>query len=193
MTRSGSNDELELARRLGQRDAGAMRTLYDKYAGYLTAVCSRYVICDEDIKDVLQESFIKIFTSADRFDYRGEGSLKAWVTRVVVNESLGFLKRSEKFADILYEEELPDVAEEEEGPSVSDVPPEVVHELIRQLPAGYRAVFNLFVMEKKSHKEIAQTLHIKENSSASQLFKAKELLARKIKEYNTMNYGRAVD
>lgn len=193
MTRSGSNDELELARRLGQRDAGAMRTLYERYAGYLTAVCSRYVICDEDIKDVLQESFIKIFTSADRFDYRGEGSLKAWVTRVVVNESLGFLKRSEKFADILYEEELPDVAEEEEGPSVSDVPPEVVHELIRQLPAGYRAVFNLFVMEKKSHKEIAQTLHIKENSSASQLFKAKELLARKIKEYNTMNYGRAVD
>ncbi|MDO4929892.1 MAG: sigma-70 family RNA polymerase sigma factor [Bacteroidales bacterium] len=193
MTRSGSNDEQVLSKRLRHRDAEAMRILYDKYAGYLTAVCSRYVICDEDVKDVLQESFIKIFTSADKFDYRGEGSLKAWVTRVVVNESLCFLKRSEKFADILYEEELPDVAEEEEEPSVSDVPPEVVHELIRQLPAGYRAVFNLFVMEKKSHKEIAQTLHIKENSSASQLFKAKELLARKIKAYNTMNYGRTVD
>lgn len=193
MTRSGSNDEQVLSKRLRHRDAEAMRILYDKYAGYLTAVCSRYVICDEDVKDVLQESFIKIFTSADKFDYRGEGSLKAWVTRVVVNESLCFLRRSEKFADILYEEELPDVAEEEEGPSVNDVPPEVVHELIRQLPAGYRAVFNLFVMEKKSHKEIAQTLHIKENSSASQLFKAKELLARKIKAYNTMNYGRTVD
>ena len=72
----------------------AMSILYDEYAGWLTAVCSRYVVNEEDRKDVLQESFIKIFTRINAFEYRGKGSLKAWMSRIAVNESLMMLRRS---------------------------------------------------------------------------------------------------
>ena len=62
-----------------------MKMLYGQYVGYLTAVCARYIPDDDEVKDILQEAFIKIFQSMDRFTWRGEGSLKAWMTRIVVN------------------------------------------------------------------------------------------------------------
>ena len=70
-----------------RQDKTAMKMLYDRYVGYLTAVCARYIPDDDDVKDILQEAFIKIFQSMDRFSWRGEGSLKAWMTRIVVNDS----------------------------------------------------------------------------------------------------------
>ena len=70
-----------------------MKMLYGQYVGYLTAVCARYIPDDDEVKDILQEAFIKIFQSMDRFTWRGEGSLKAWMTRIVVNDSLKFLRR----------------------------------------------------------------------------------------------------
>ena len=89
----------------------AMSILYDEYAGWLTAVCSRYVVNEEDRKDVLQESFIKIFTRINAFEYRGKGSLKAWMSRIAVNESLMMLRRSATNpADTT--DNLPDMADE---------------------------------------------------------------------------------
>lgn len=155
-----------------------MKMLYDRYAGYLTAVCARYIVDDDDVKDILQESFIKIFGSLDRFSWRGAGSLKAWMTRIVVNDSLKFLRKKRT---VPLPETLQDIPEEE--PAFEEVPLPVIQDLIRKLPDGYRTVFNLFVFEEKSHKEIASMLGIKENSSASQLFHAKALLSRGIKEY----------
>lgn len=172
-----------------QGDASAMRNLYEEHIGYLTAVCSRYVVNDDDVKDVLQESFIKIFSSVGRFEYRGKGSVRAWLTRVVVNESLTFLKRNVRLEEVPYpDEQLPDRAEEEE-PDVASISPETVQEMVQQLPKGYRTVFNLYVFEHKSHKEIAELLGIKPDTSASQLHKAKELLTRMIKDYKMRNYG----
>ncbi|MBQ9192684.1 MAG: sigma-70 family RNA polymerase sigma factor [Bacteroidales bacterium] len=156
-----------------------MKTLYGRYAGYLTAVCARYLPDDDEVKDVLQEAFIKIFQSMDRFTYRGEGSLKAWMTRIVVNGSLKALRRKKT---VPLPQVLQEPVDEEETPFAT-VPLPVLQEMIRKLPDGYRTVFNLFVFEDKSHKEIASLLGIKENSSASQLFHAKALLARWIKEY----------
>jgi RNA polymerase sigma-70 factor (ECF subfamily) len=156
-----------------------MKMLYDRYAGYLTAVCARYIPDDDEVKDLLQESFIKIFQSMDRFSWRGEGSLKAWMTRIVVNDSLKALRKKKPLR-------LPETLSEElveEDPPFEAVPLKVIHEMIRRLPEGYRTVFNLFVFEDKSHKEIASLLGIKENSSASQLWHAKALLARWIKDY----------
>ena len=88
-----------------------MKTLYGQYVGYLTAVCARYIPDDDSVKDILQEAFIKIFQSMDRFSYRGEGSLKAWMTRIVVNDSLKALRRKKALP---LAETLPDQAEEEE-------------------------------------------------------------------------------
>jgi RNA polymerase sigma-70 factor (ECF subfamily) len=174
-----SGSEQDLVRKVLQHDKAAMKTLYGQYVGYLTAVCARYIPDDDSVKDILQEAFIKIFQSMDRFSYRGEGSLKAWMTRIVVNDSLKALRRKKALPLV---ETLPDRPDEEE-PSFDAVPLPVIHEMIRRLPDGYRTVFNLFVFEDKSHKEIASLLGIKENSSASQLYHAKALLARWIKEY----------
>jgi len=155
-----------------------MKMLYDRYAGYLAAVCARYIPDDDDVKDVLQDAFIKIFQSMDRFSWRGEGSLKAWMTRIVVNDSLKALRRKKPLPLL---DSLPEPAEEE--PAFDAVPLPVLQGMIRKLPDGYRTVFNLFVFEDKPHREIASLLGIKENSSASQLYHAKALLARWIKDY----------
>ena len=85
-------DEQTLIDLVRRGDRTAMRLMYSKYIGHLTAVCSRYVSDDEDVKDVLQDSFIKIFDSLSDFVYRGDGSLKAWVTRIVINESLRLIR-----------------------------------------------------------------------------------------------------
>ena len=162
-----------------RQDKTAMKMLYDRYVGYLTAVCARYIPDDDEVKDILQEAFIRVFQSMDKFTWRGEGSLKAWLTRIVVNDSLKFLRRKKPLPLSATMAEPMD----EEEPAFDSVPLDVIQGMIRKLPDGYRTVFNLFVFEDKSHKEIASLLGIKENSSASQLFHAKALLARWIKEY----------
>ena len=126
-----------------------------------------------------QDAFIQIFNHVDGFEYRGEGSMKAWVTRIVVNHALKALRGSGR---LVFVDDVPDAPEEEDF-SVPPIPAAEIQKLIQALPDGYRAVFNLFVFEKKSHKEIAALLGIKEDSSASQFFRARALLARQIKTY----------
>ena len=160
-----------------------MKMLYDRYVGYLTAVCARYIPDDDDMKDILQEAFVKIFRTMGSFTWRGEGSLKAWMSKIVVNDSLKALRRKKPLP---LSETLPEPIDEEE-PAFADVPLDVIQGMIRQLPDGYRTVFNLYVFEDKSHREIASLLGIKENSSASQLHHAKAMLARWIKDYIKLN------
>lgn len=177
-----------------QKDPSAIKIIYSYYVDILSAVCSRYIICDEDVKDVLQDSFIKIFTSMDTFEYRGAGSIKAWLVRIVVNESLKFLKKNEKTDFLQYESDLPDaIDEDKDEPDARNVPSDLILDMIRLLPIGYRTVFNLFVFEKKSHKEIANLLNITESTSTSQLYRAKKMLAKWINEYNEAAYERGMD
>lgn len=171
--------ERELLDRIRSKEANAKRLFFERYAGYLTAVCSRYVPDPADTKDVLQDAFIKMFDALDGFEYRGEGSLKAWASRIVTNTALKSLRQKGRLS---YVEDLPEV-EEEEMPDVQQVPPKVIQGFIKALPTGYRTVFNLFVFEEKTHKEIAALLGIKEDSSASQYARARALLARQIKQY----------
>lgn len=171
--------EKQLLFRIKNGERGAQRRLYERFAGYLMAVCLRYLANREAAEDVLQDCFIKIFTAVNHFEYRGEGSLKAWMTRVVANESLSYLKRNERFS---LSDEIPDEVEEE-APDIGIVPMELMQRLIEELPTGYRAVFNLYVFEQLSHKEIAEELGIKEKSSSSQFLRARMILAKKIKDY----------
>lgn len=171
----------ELVRAAMRGDRSAMADLYSRNIGYLTAVCSRYVTDNEDRDDVLQNSFVKIFSALDSFEYRGEGSIKAWMARIVVNESLKYLKEAGRISTVT-EDRIPDMADED-GPEVEDIPQTVLQDMIRQLPDGYRTVFNLFVFEEKSHKEIASMLGITESTSASQFHRARKILADKIMEY----------
>ena len=167
-------------------DNTATEWIYRKHVRYLSALCSRYITEDEDIRDVLQESFIKIFTSLDRFRYRGEGSLKAWMAKITLNETLKFVRNNSRLPIDSIDDKDMNIADGD-SMETEDIPTDVLHQFIRELPDGYRTVFNLYVIDDKSHKEIAQLLGIKENTSASQLHKAKSMLARKIKHYRTIN------
>lgn len=171
-----------LVRRLLQKEESAWKELFGAYSGNLTYVCTRYVAEREDVHDVVQNSFIKMFRSIESFEYRGIGSLKAWMTRIAVNEALKHIKQKGDFRSTVEVEELPDVPEEEE-PDFEEIPKTDIMDMIRSLPDGYRTVFNLFVFEGRSHKEIAELLGIAENSSASQFHRAKGLLIQKVKEF----------
>ena len=167
-------------------DNAATEWIYRRHVRYLSALCSRYITEDEDIKDVLQESFIKIFSSLDSFKYRGEGALKAWMAKITLNKTLKFVRNNSRLTIDSIDDKNMNIADGD-SMETEDIPTDVLHQFIRELPDGYRTVFNLYVIDDKSHKEIAQLLGIKENTSASQLHKAKSMLAQKIKHYRTIN------
>lgn len=174
--------ERRIVERARKGDRSAMKQIYDCYANYLTATCSRYLPDKGELRDVLQDSFVNIFSSLDKFTYRGEGSLKAWMRQVSVNEALKMIRKRKSRNTLEYKWDLPDLEEEEE-PDVGNIPGGVIQEMIKELPEGYRTVLNLYAFEEKSHKEISELLGISESTSASQLHRARNLLARKINEY----------
>ena len=148
----------------------------------MLAVCYRYVGDMDAAHDVLHDGFIKIFT---HFTFRGECPLEVWVHRVMVTQAIDHLRREQRVSRLLVsEEQMPDIPEEdslaEAGGRLAE---EVLMKFVAELPDGCRTVFNLYVFEEKSHKEIAALLHIKEHSSTSQLHRAKTMLAKRIKEY----------
>ncbi|HIZ01946.1 MAG TPA: sigma-70 family RNA polymerase sigma factor [Candidatus Bacteroides merdipullorum] len=163
-------------------DKTARKTLYTLYAQSMLALCYRYTGDLDEAHDVLHDGFIKLFT---HFTYRGECSLATWVRQVMISQAIDYLRRKKKFANlIINEEQLPDIPDEAEvAQTGSRLSEEQLMAFVAQLPEGCRTVFNLYVFEEKSHKEIAALLHIKEHTSTSQLHRAKTLLAKRIKEY----------
>ncbi len=179
--------EEELVRRASGGDTSAMRCLYETHIRYLTAVCSRYIADDDSVRDILQESFTKILTSLGRFSYRGENSIRAWMTRIVVNEALGFLRRQSKGRIVDLDEREMDLPEEESDDCLHDVPMDVIMKMIRQLPDGYRTVFNLYVFGDLSQNDIAGMLGIEPRTVSSQYFRAKARLLKMIHDYKNVN------
>ena len=169
---NGLESEKRLLNDIKNGSRSAMRELYDRYSGYATAVCLRYIPDRDEMQDVMQDSFVKIFTSLDSFEYRGEGSLR--------NESLDYIRRNGRFT---FTDDIPDSVEEDE-PEIDAIPDDVLMEMIGRLPDGYRVVLNMYVFGGMSHKEIAEKLGIKTGTSASQYFHAKKLLAKMIDDYN---------
>lgn len=158
----------------------ALRQIYLAHAGYMQSVCSRYILCDEEVKDVMQESFIKIFSNIKSFEYRGAGSLRSWMTRIMINEALRTMRQKKNTLEI--EDIKADIADYDTE-DTDEVPPDAIHGMIRALPQGYRTVLNLYIFEEYTHKEIAAMLGISELTSASQLHRAKRLLKKNIIEY----------
>lgn len=175
--------ETELTERCKQGDKKAFQQLYEQYAGLLMAVCIRYSGEREAAQDILHDGFLKIFRSFAQFSYRGEGSLCAWLIRIMVNESLEFLRGKKQWSQIVLMENLPDTIPDSEERDWEQIPQSQLMRFIEELPTGYRTVFNLYVLEEKSHKEIAEILGITERTSSSQLYRAKSLLMKKINDY----------
>ena len=176
-----SEEELSLQCQRG--DMRARHTLYERYGGALMAICLRYIGDRETAEDILHDGFLRIFQSIKQFSYQGEGSLKAWLSRVMVNEALGYLrKKNTQVQQEVLMTEIPDVPDTEDS-ELDDIPRSVLMKFISELPDGYRTVFNLYVFEDKSHIKIASLLGITEHTSSSQFYRAKSLLIKKINEY----------
>lgn len=154
----------------------------------------RFFTDDDDVRDALHDAYITIFTTIERFDYRGPGSLQAWMHRIVVNECITILRRRKTLFVVPLEElppsqleSLSSTATEAEAADCTAVSPDTLQTLIASLPDGYRTVLNLFAIEGLSHKEIARMLGISESTSASQYSRAKQLLAKRIKQSINLN------
>ena len=147
----------------------------------MLGVCYRYTCNRQVSEDLLHDGFIRVFESIHVFQYRGAGSLQAWLRKIFVNVSLEYLRANARMMTVPLEEwKEPEAVRDEEFVSV---PEEVLIRFIAELPVGYRTVFNFYVFEDMSHKEIADKLHINEASSRSQYARAKNLLAQKVKAY----------
>ncbi len=180
-------EEQELAERCRQGDNLARKELYERYAGRMFGVCLRYAGDRETAEDLMHDGFLKLFDSFDKFTWRGEGSLRAWMERVMVNTVLQFLRKNDVMSQSATLDNAPEAYEDPEASIVDIIPQKVLMQFISELPAGYRTVFNLYVFEEKPHKEIARMLGINEKSSASQLTRAKAALATRVREWMKKN------
>jgi RNA polymerase sigma-70 factor (ECF subfamily) len=151
--------------------------LYYQFADYMFTVCYRYVGKREIAEEILNNGFLKVFKNYDRFENRGENSLRSWIKKIMINECLMFLRKKNDF-ELLQIENVDENCYIAYPENCSES--EIVN-LIKRLPIGYRTVFNLYAIEGYTHAEIAAQLHIKESTSRSQLTMARKLL----KEYLT--------
>ena len=177
-------EEQILAEGCRKGDDMARKELYDRYAGRLLSICMRYAGDRATAEDLLHDAFLKIYGAFDRFTYRGTGSLRAWIERITVNVALEWLRSRNKLSMTVLDDgrQLPDIPEPDPS-EVARIPRDVLMGFVSELPDGYRTVFNLYCIEEYSHRDIARMLGINEKSSSSQLFRARAMLARRIRAY----------
>lgn len=174
--RSKTQEKLIAACRKG--DSKAQREIYEKYSPLMFAVCRRYVEQLDAAEDILICGFTKAFQKIDQF--KGEGSFEGWIRRIMVNEALSHIRKNKSMyleVEIEKAEREPDMGLISQQLEVEDL-----QKLIDRLPSGYRTVFNLYAIEGYSHKEIAERLEISENTSKSQLSRARTHLQKLLVE-----------
>jgi RNA polymerase sigma factor (sigma-70 family) len=177
----------DFIKKCSKQDRKSQKQLFEQLYAPMYRVCLRYINQQADAEDCLMRGFMKVFQNLEKFRYEGEHSLFAWVQRIMINESLMFLRQRHNF-----------VLSMEEKHNTVSLPEDVYHQLgaedlyniILQLPTGYRTVFNLNVVEGYNHSEIAEMLGVTESTSRTQLAKARNKLRILIEQTNLM-YGQA--
>jgi RNA polymerase sigma-70 factor (ECF subfamily) len=174
--------EDELIQGCLRRERNAQKLLYDTYSSKMYGLCYRYVKDSMEAEDVLVTSFMKVFQKIDQF--KNQGSFEGWIRRIVVNEALTCLRRKRT---MYLETELEQVDYDPNYQALSDhLEEEDLLQLVKDLPTGYRIVFNMYAIDGYSHKEIAESLGISENTSKSQLSRARTYLQKVLKEQEWM-------
>jgi RNA polymerase sigma-70 factor (ECF subfamily) len=160
------------------------KKLFDLYYGKMLGVCLRYAKNPDEAKDMVQNGFIKVFDKLEVYNFTG--SLEGWIRRIMVNTAIDQIRKNkrdpfqlnEKIQIKNLEDDIP--FEAQEADAEIKIKAELAIKAISELPPGYRTVFNLFVIEGYTHKEIADYLHISEGTSKSNLAKAKQKLRQKL-------------
>lgn len=157
-------------------DRAAQTQLFKLYSPLMLGICLRYAKNRHEAEDVMQEGFIKIFSNIQKF--RDEGSFEGWMKRIMVNTSLNhYYKAKKTISDKNFDDirEIEIEALDDDLPKIRFSQKEMLN-AIRQLPDGYKQIFNMYVFEKYKHREIAELLNISVNTSKSQLSKARVFL-----------------
>jgi RNA polymerase sigma-70 factor (ECF subfamily) len=181
-------EDLSLIKDVLKNRSKALEELYDRYAPALLSLCYRYAGNIQDAEDILHDGFLKIIKSLPDFQPRPGGSLEAWMKRIMTNTALNFIRDHAKNRNLLDIDRIQHTVKmSDDEPADFDlahlpVSQDQVMQMIAELPAGYRTVFNLYVFEDVSHKEICEKLNCTESTSKSQLSKARALLRARINE-----------
>lgn len=160
-------------------DRRSQKAIYDLLSGKMYAVCLRYMGDRESAEDILQDGFVTLFSKIDSFS--GDGSFEGWARKIFVNTALMSLRKK----DALKNSEDVDAAwniTTDEPTAIQKIGYQDLMKMISALPPGFRTVFNMYVIEGYSHKEISEALGISETTSRSQLQRARALLQSKIKD-----------
>lgn len=180
-------DEMQLVQACIDGNMQAQNQLFNRYSGQMMAVCLRYGKDYAEAQDLFQEGFVKVFQKL--FMYNGKGPLGAWIRRTIVNNALDHLRKASREGNHLavFQEEQKLFTESTVEPF--EEPDELISQerltqLIQSMPPGYRSVFNLYVVEEYTHKEIAEMLNISESTSKTQYKKAKSYLRNAIAKEN---------
>ncbi|GAB3963088.1 sigma-70 family RNA polymerase sigma factor [Spirosoma harenae] len=170
--------ESQLIAALKRGESRAHKVVYERFSGKMMAVCTRYCANRDDAEEVMLDGFMRVFEKIDQF--REDGSFEGWIRRVMVTESLMFLRKNKQWRQEIPIEEVtvePDYAWADTAVNEADL-----MRIVNQLPDGYRTVFNLYAIEGYSHAEIAESLGISEGTSKSQLSRARVLLQSNLKK-----------
>lgn len=169
----------EILNAASKGNSRAQRIIYDEFKKELFQVCRRYTVDDASAKDMFQEGFIHIYRDLYQFDPQ-KGSLRPWLRKVMVNSCLQYIRANKKRKGTV---EIGQVVSEDLSyfdHVISNLSLKEILKLIQQMPEGYRTVFNLYLIDGYSHKEIAKTLEVSVNTSKTQLFKAKQWMREKL-------------
>lgn len=160
---------------LRREKRGAQQEVYQLLSGKMLSICRQYIQDVHFAEDVMISAFMKVFTTMNK--YEKKGSFEGWIRRIMVNESISFLRAQKK---LTYVEEYDDVVQDLVSEYEGDLSLEEIQQLIDQLPEGCRTIFNLYVIEEYKHQEIATMLQISEGTSKSQLAQARKLLQQQL-------------
>ncbi|MCX6268174.1 MAG: sigma-70 family RNA polymerase sigma factor [Bacteroidetes bacterium] len=171
-----------MLRRCLKKEVAAEYQLYHRFAPKMNGICLRYGGNEREAEDILQNGFVHLFSHLNQFKF--EGSLECWIERIFLNAAINYYKKNLKFrqyVDLSHIEE--DVSIHEDA--LSAISQDELLAIIQSLPVGYRTIFNMYVIENYQHNEIASLLGISEGTSKSQLFRAKAMVKRMLKERET--------
>ena len=167
-------------------DTKAQGELYKLFSSKLFAICLKYSRNYAEAEDNLQDAFLTIFKKIEQ--YKNKGSFEGWLKRITINTALQRY-RNEKVFDILNENAIEEVEIDVDDESISI---DYLLQIIQELPDRYRLVFNLYVLDGYSHKEIANMLNINIGTSKSNLARARQILKQTIEDYKTAQHSQSL-
>jgi len=177
-------NEKQLIKKAASNHRDAQHMLYQLHAPKMLSVCRYYIKDVHQAEEVMLNGFFKVFTQLK--SYKAEGSFEGWMRRIMIRESISFLRKKKQLE---FSTDDMEVYDEPSNYSDAELDVDEIQQLIDKLPEGYRMVFNMYAIEGYKHSEIAEMLDITESTSKSQLFKARKLLQQQIKQLNKTSYG----